>query len=107
MTLGIKAVGISVIVLPDQIKTETESGIITMTDTEAEREQMAQTHGVVVDIGPIAWHDEVDKDGNVIPRCKVGDKVVMMAYAGMIRKGPDGTSYRLIRDTDVIGVINE
>lgn len=98
---GLKAVGLSLIVLPDDIAEKSESGIILGTPEQLEREQLKQTDGIVVDIGPIAWFDESS------PRCKIGDRVIMAAYAGMIRKGKDGRSYRIIKDSDVIGIIEE
>jgi co-chaperonin GroES (HSP10) len=102
---GLIPVGVSLLILPDQVKTESESGIRIMTDANAEREQLRQTDGEVIAIGARAFYDELDSEGNVVPRCKVGDRVVMAAYAGMVRKGIDGLSYRLIKDDDVVGLI--
>ena len=102
---GIKPVGLSILVLPEQVAEKTAAGIILGTPMELEREQLKQTEGVVVEIGPLAFHDELDEKGNRIPRCKVGDRVVMTAYAGMIKEGKDELKYRLIRDCDVIGVL--
>lgn len=104
---GITPVGVSILVLPEAIKTETESGIALMTHAQAEREQLKQTDGVVISIGPRAFYDELDENNKIVPRCKVGDRVVMTAYAGMLRKGIDGAMYRLIKDDDVIGIIKE
>ena len=98
-TSGIKPVGYSLVVEPEQIEEKTESGIVLGTPEQLEREQMRQTDGVVLAIGPMAFHDEGYK------RCKVGDRVVMKAYAGMMRKGVDGKAYRIIADTDVIGIL--
>lgn len=97
---GITPVGLSVLVEPEQIdETYGDSGIVVGTPDQLEREQMKQTDGIVLAIGPEAWHDEKN------PRCKVGDRIVMKAYAGMIRKGIDGKSYRLIGDTEIIGIL--
>jgi co-chaperonin GroES (HSP10) len=95
---GIFPVGISVLVLPDPVAQETESGIVITTDAEHSREEMRQTDGVVVAIAPNAYYDEQ-------PRCKVGDRVIMAAYAGMVRKGNDGKTYRLNKDDDVVGLL--
>jgi len=99
-TSGIVPVGISILVLPDNVKTKTDSGIIMGTGEQLEREQLKQTDGVVVAIAENAYFDET-------PRCKVGDRVIMAAYAGMIRKGNDELTYRLIRDADVVAVLLE
>lgn len=98
---GLIPVGYSVLVLPEQVETETALGITVMTETQAEREQLKQTDGVVIAIGPHAFHDEP------IARCKVGDKVIMAAYAGMVRKGMDDVSYRIIKDNDIIAILNK
>lgn len=99
---GIIPVGLSVLVLPDQVEeTYGDTGIVRGTITKLEQEQLSQTDGEVIAIGPLAWFDEKT------PRCKVGDRVVMTKYAGMIRKGKDGLSYRLIKDNDVIGILEE
>ena len=97
---GILPVGISVLVLPDQIKQTTSSGIVVSTDTEHAREEMGQTDGEVIAISPTAFFDEA-------PRCVVGDRVIMAKYAGMVRKGLDGLSYRLIRDHDVVAILEK
>ena len=95
---GITPVGVSVLVLPDTIEETTESGIVLHSVKDAEREQLRQTDGIVIEIGPNAYFDE-------IPRCKVGDRVIMAAYAGMVREGEDGKKYRLIKDDDVKAIL--
>lgn len=104
---GIIPVGVSILVLPDQVEETTESGIVIATPSELERYQLKQTEGVVVAIGPLAFYDEKDGRGDIIPRCRVGQRVVLTAYAGMIKKGKDDKTYRLVRDNDVIGVLEE
>lgn len=97
---GIEPVGISILVDPDIVEQTTASGIVTSTSTENEREQLRQTDGVVIAISVGAFEDEPT-------RCKVGDRVIMAALAGMIRKGVDGKNYRLIRDVDVVAILKE
>lgn len=100
-TSGIWPVATSVLVEPDQVAQTTESGIVVSSNAQHEREEMKQTDGVVVAIGPHAYYDEKQ------PRCKVGDRVVMAVYAGMVRKGKDGKTYRLIKDDDVIALLEK
>lgn len=95
---GIWPVGICILVKPDQVEQTTESGIVISTNETNKREQLAQTDGIVIAIGPKAYYDET-------PRCKVGDRIIMAAYAGMIRKGNDGHEYRLINDNDVKAIL--
>lgn len=96
---GIKPVGVSLIIEPVQISETTEFGIVQYSTMELEREFLKQTDGVVLAIGPQAFYDE----GEV--RCKEGDRVVMRAYAGMLRKGVDGNKYRIVADSDIIGIL--
>jgi co-chaperonin GroES (HSP10) len=98
---GIKPVGISILVLPDQVEQTTESGIVLSTHDQHAREEMGQTDGLVVEISPFAYYDEKT------PRCQVGDRVVMAKYAGMVRVGNDGLTYRLIKDNDVIALLEK
>lgn len=100
-TSGITPVGVSILVFPDQVEEVTESGIVVGTSQQVEREQLAQTDGVVVAISEYAFHDEPK------PRCKVGDRVIMAKYAGMVRKGIDEQTYRLIKDNDVVAVLEK
>lgn len=97
---GLLPVGISILVLPDQVEETSESGIVVHTMERLEREQLKQTDGEVIAIGGHAFYDEP-------ARCKVGDRVIMAAYAGMVRKGKDGLTYRLIKDNDVVGILGE
>ena len=98
---GIKPVGLSLVIEPDQVAETTESGIVLGTPEQLEREQLRQTDGLVLAIGSMAFFDEKEV------RCKVGDRVVMKAHAGMMRKGTDGKQYRIIADSDVIGILEE
>lgn len=92
---GILPVGVSILIKPLEVEQTTASGIIVRTHSEQDREEMKQTEGLVIAVGPAAYYDEKE------PRCKVGDKVVIAAYAGMVRKGKDDIIYRLILDNDV------
>lgn len=96
---GIYPVGVSVLILPDPIDQTTESGIVLSTHEQHSREEMGQTDGIVVAIADNAYYDESK------PRCKVGDRVIMAKYAGMVREGLDGLTYRLINDSDVVGLL--
>lgn len=96
---GIRPVGETILVLPDQIEEKTAGGIIVGTPADIERQQLGQIEGVVVAVSPYAWADEE------VPRATVGDRVIFAKYAGMVRKGKDELTYRLINDTDVKAVL--
>ena len=97
---GIIPVGISILVLPDSVEQTTESGIVVSTHSQHAREELGQTDGEVVAIAAHAYYDEA-------PRCKVGDRVIMASYSGMVREGLDGKKYRLIKDNDVVAILEK
>lgn len=90
----IKALEYKVLVLPDQIATESEGGIQFL-EKEIERDEMKQTEGVIVNFGSNAFDDW--KEGP-----EIGDKIIFGKYAGQMLDGDDGKRYRLIRDKDVL-----
>jgi len=96
---GITPVGLTVLVLPDQLEEMTVSGIVIPNEVN-DRHQLKQTDGVVIEISSYAYNDEPN------PRCKIGDRIIMAAYAGMVRTGMDGLEYRLIKDNDVVAVLD-
>ena len=96
---GIHPVGWRVLILPREVMEKSAGGIILNTETNREREQMANTTGIVVEVG-----DECYKDTKSI-WCKVGDKVIFGKYAGLLYKGKDGKSYRMVNDEDITGVL--
>lgn len=96
---GIHPVGISILIKPDEVEDTTDSGIIIHTLEHHQREELGQTDGVVYEIGEAAYYDEKH------PRCKVGDRVVIAKYSGMVRKGNDGATYRLVKDNDVLALL--
>jgi len=93
---GIKPIAETVLVLPDPVADKTASGIYVGTESDIERQQMAQTDGVIV---AIATKAEVD--------AKVGDRVIFAKFQGMVRKGIDGKTYRLVNDTDVKAILEK
>ncbi len=98
---GLHPQGFTLLIKPEQIETTTKSGIVTVTEVQEERHNLAQIYGEVVEIGPLCWADEKDADGNRIPRCKVGDKVVYRRYSGEQFDGNDGLKYRIALDKDI------
>lgn len=79
---------------------ERKEGLIVLPDEVMGRDQMIEQRAVVVEIGPDAWKGEDQ------PRCKVGDKVLVSAYAGYMAKGTkDGKQYRFVNDRDIFAII--
>ena len=81
---------------------QTASGIIVSTEGMSEREQLGNTTGEVVAVGPDAFKD----DGYTTPPIKAGDKVIMAKYAGLMYVGKDGVKYRMINDSDLTGILD-
>ena len=98
---GIIPQGYRILVLPDEIETKTASGIIVSVGTQEMREQLAQVDGVVVAMGDTCFNNEPS------PWCKVGDRVIFGKYSGIIRKGKDEKTYRIINDDNVVATIEE
>jgi co-chaperonin GroES (HSP10) len=96
---GIIPVGETVLVLPDDIEEKTAAGIIVATQQDLERQQLGQVDGVLIAVSDYAWDDEPDA------RAKVGDRVIFAKFAGMIRKGNDGLTYRLVNDNDIKAIL--
>lgn len=98
-TSGIRPTGHILLVLPDEVEVTTASGIVLSTASQHEREEMAQTEGLVIELGNTAYLDQV------APWCEIGDRVIFAKYVGTVSKGRDGRTYRLINDLDVKAIL--
>jgi co-chaperonin GroES (HSP10) len=98
---GIHPLGHRVLVLPEFVEEKTESGIIIHHGNQLMREEMAQIKAIVVEVGTTAYNDQDSK------WCKAGDRVVIGKYSGLLYKGKDEKSYRIINDLDVVAMIEE
>jgi chaperonin GroES len=97
-TSGWKPTGHRVLIRVEEIERKTESGII-IADITADKEQLGQDAGVVVELGNTAYSDQSQ------PWCKVGDNVKFGRYAGQIiskKQSDDGLEYRVLNDLDVV-----
>lgn len=98
---GISPCGHRILVLPEQVKTTTESGIIITTASTEKLEALAQTFGVVVAMGATCYSDQPS------PWCKVGDRVSFAKYSGLLNRGKDDKEYRIINDLDIVSIVDE
>ena len=97
-TSGWKPTGHRVLVRVEQVERTTESGII-IADVTANKEQLGQDAGIVVELGNTAYADQSE------PWCKVGDYVKFGKYAGQLirpSESLDEKEYRVINDLDVV-----
>lgn len=97
-TSGIIPLGHRVLVLPEEIETKTEAGII-LHGIYSEREEMAQTRGLVIAIGEDAYCDTKSK------WCDEGDQVIFAKYQGLLWDGQDGRKYRVLNDLDIVAIL--
>jgi co-chaperonin GroES (HSP10) len=98
---GINVRGHRVLILPDQVETTTNSGIIISSGSNTDREQMAQMKGTIVSIGNTAWADQVE------PWAALGEEVIFAKYSGATFKGNDDIEYRIISDLDIVAQLDK
>lgn len=97
---GLHPLGHAVLVEP--YEPELKKSMIVMPDTVKERTAMVETRAIVVEVGPLAWEEEK------VPRAKVGDKVLISKFSGVMAKGTlDEKPYRLVNDRDIYCRIEE
>lgn len=97
---GMNPVGWRILIKPQEVKKVSKGGIILSTESNSDREQMANTTGIVIAMGDQCYIDEP------APWCKVGDKVIFAKYAGLLYLGKDGNQYRMINDKDITGTLD-
>ena len=91
---GLRPLGRAVLVEP--YEPEIKKSVIVVPETVAERSAMIETRATVIEIGPVAWEDEP------APRAKVGDRVLISKFAGIMAVGiKDGKKYRIVNDRDI------
>lgn len=91
-----KPYGYRALVKMKLIEQKTKGGII-ITETNREREQLAQVKGQLVASGELAFHEIPDKP-------KLGEQVFVRKYCGTHIESADGFAYRLCDDADLMGV---
>jgi co-chaperonin GroES (HSP10) len=79
-------------------------GSVFVPDVTKERDQVAQTEGVIVDMSAAAFTYEQWPKGTRLPR--PGDRVLYAKYAGSeVRSPRNGKTYRLVNDKDIAAVL--
>jgi len=97
---GIYPSGHYILILPDEVKTKTDGGLILVPETVAQKERET-TKGILIDVGHIGWAEF----GNGEPWAKIGDKVCYGKYAGRNMTGVDGKKYILANCEDILAVL--
>lgn len=112
----IKVRGFRVIVKPDKVQKETESGIVLAGDEKLKKTGMQR--GILVAIGDQAWAafrsvDENGKEVNGRPWAKPGDYVLFSRHAGRFIHDPfendedEANEYLIMNDEDILAVLVE
>ena len=93
---GIKPVNCNVLIKTDVV--EEKIGSVFLPEQNQEKNQHAQTQGMIVALCDDAFHE-------MAQRPKAGERVCFARYAGSEVTGTDGEKYRLLKDIDVTGVM--
>lgn len=101
-TSGIKPIEFNVLVKQDAVQEKTEGGLF-LAEESKDRERHAETRGVLVAVSPMAFTYDDWPEGEEPP--KPGAKVIFARHAGTFVEGVDGEEYRVLKDKDVVGVI--
>jgi len=99
---GIVPLEYYVLIRLDTVEERTK-GNIWIPDSSREQMQQAQTSGLLIDIGPLAF--QYDVDNPTVP--KIGQRVVFPKYGGFVVKGKNGVEYRLLKDGDLAAILTE
>lgn len=99
---GITPMEFNVVVLPDPVDERTKGGLI-LSDETRERNKHAATKGTLVALAPMAFDESVWPAGEAKP--KPGTRVLIAKHAGTFCDGADGREYRIVKDKDVVAMI--
>lgn len=103
-TSGCEPVAYLVLIRMDPIEETYGGGIVQRNDVALERDRLAITKGVCIAIGPTCWqHDGRGPQGELVPRCAIGGRVVIEQWVGQYFEGPDKHHYRMVTDRNIIG----
>lgn len=95
--------GWRILVMPFQVKEETEGGIIIAQET-LDRARAAVQVGYVLKMGPLCYEDK--EKYTTGPWCAEKDWVIFARYAGS-RMEIDGGEIRMLNDDEVLGTIED
>lgn len=99
---GIRPIEYNVLIKQDKIEEKTKGGLHLPGETQ-DREKHAQTRGVLVAVSPMAFSFDEWPEGE--PKPQVGQRVFFARHAGTFVEGEDGEEYRVVKDKDVVGVM--
>ena len=100
---GFQPLEFNVVVKPDPVEEKTKGGLV-LPDEVKERDRYGATRATIVAVSPMAFSSEVwPKDE---PRPEPGMRCLMARHAGVFVTGEDDEDYRIIKDTDMVALID-
>lgn len=104
-TSGFDPLDLRVLVLPDAVKTKTDSGIH-LPDSIIEQDKFAQTKATLIAVGDNAWEEAKARAPGFRPPVP-GDRILYGKYSGQRLTGDDGKEYIIMNDEDVLARLSE
>lgn len=101
---GVVPVEYNILIMPEEAVRRTAGGII-LPDSTAETAAIGTMRGRLVALGYKAGDAIWPEAG--MERPKPGDIVLFAKYAGTLFTGNDGLEYRVCKDKDIIGIIEQ
>lgn len=101
-TTGLIPCEFNVIVEQDKVEEKTKGGIL-LPDNEIERNKHRQTLGTIRAVAPLAFNEDVWPGD--LPKPQIGQRIAFALHTGTFVNAPDGTEYRIIKDKDVVALI--
>ena len=99
---GINPTSLYVLVEPAFVEEKTTGGII-LPEQIKEKDEWAQTRGVLIATGPVAFEFDDWPEGAMKPA--IGQTVSFARYSGTTLKGNDGKDYWVMKDRDIMTTI--
>jgi len=103
--MKIKPCGYRLLIKPETVETQTDSGLTIVLQENIRKEQTAQVYGIIIAIGPECWKD---KKGNGKPWASEGDKVCYVRHSGkyIIDKETD-EEFVVLNDEDILVIMEK
>ena len=102
---GVIPVEYNVIIKPDPVEEKTSKGLY-LPDEHRGREEWATTKATILAISAMAFTKTANGDAWEGPKPVVGGRVMFAKYEGKRFFGNDGETYVVLKDEDVIGIID-
>lgn len=100
---GLRPMEYNVVIRMDPTEETTAGGII-LPSAKKERDELATDEGTLIALSPHAFTYADWPEGAAHPQA--GDRVLFAQYAGRMWER-DGVKYRLVKDKDVVAVIDQ